>query len=138
MVIQHQVLPGQKFLKTVLCPSLLDKPENIQFAASEIEVCRGEVINFTCSADGNPAVHTYQLLENDVLLTDGSNNHGMWNRTMSAGGAFIYKCLANNTAGIGQSESVTVTINGKFNKLTSVFHASVLLLIINFVFTLSK
>jgi len=71
------------------------------------------VIKFTCSADGNPAVHTYQLFENDVLVTNGSNSHGMWNRTMSVGGLFIYKCVANNTAGTGQSESVNVTVNGE-------------------------
>jgi len=93
------------------------KPENFQFAASEIEVCQDKVITFTCSADGNPAVHTYQLFENDTLVTDGSNSHGMWNRTMSTGGVFTYECVANNTAGTGQSETVAVTVNGKQNKL---------------------
>ena len=93
--------------------TLLDKPENFQFAASEIEVCQDEVINFTCSTDGNPAVYTYQLFENNTLVTDGTNSHGMWNRTMSTGGVFIYKCVANNTAGTGQSGSVTVTVNGE-------------------------
>ena len=71
------------------------------------------MINFTCSADGNPAVYTYQLFENNTLVTDGTNSHGMWNRTMSTGGVFIYKCVANNTAGTGQSGSVTVTVNGE-------------------------
>jgi len=92
---------------------VLDKPENFKFAASEIEVCQDEVIKFTCSADGNPAVHTCQLFENDVLVPNGSNSLGMWNRTMSVGGSFIYKCVANNTAGTGQSETITVTVNGK-------------------------
>ena len=78
-----------------------------------MKVCLDELIQFTCSADGNPAVHTYQLFENDELVTDGSNSHGMWNRTMSVGGSFIYKCVANNTAGTGESESVTVTVNGE-------------------------
>ena len=93
--------------------TLSDKPENFQFAASSKEVCHDKVINFTCSADGNPAVHTYQLFENDALVTDGTNSHGMWNRTMSTGGVFIYKCVANNTAGTGQSETLTVTVNGE-------------------------
>ena len=92
---------------------VLDKPENFQFATSEVDFCKDKVINFTCSADGNPAVHTYQLFENDTLVTDGSNSHGMWSRAMSTGGVFIYKCVANNTAGTGQSESVTVTVNGE-------------------------
>ncbi|XP_020614881.1 uncharacterized protein LOC110053033 [Orbicella faveolata] len=39
----------------------------------------------------------------------------MWNRTMSTGGVFIYKCVASNTAGTGQSESVTVTVAESFN-----------------------
>jgi len=75
------------------------------------------VINFTCSADGIPAEHTYKLFENDTLVTDGSNSPGKWNRTMSTGGVFIYKCVANNTAGTGRSESVAVTVNGEHNKL---------------------
>ena len=90
-----------------------DIPENFQFTASEIKVCQDEVINFTCSADGNPAVDTYQLFENNTVVTDGTNSHGMWNRTMPDGGVFIYKCVANNTAGTGQSEIVTVTVNGE-------------------------
>ena len=69
--------------------------------------------NFTCSADGNPAVHTYQLFENDTLVNDGRNSLGIWNRTISTGGVFIYECEANNTAGTGRSESVTVTVNGE-------------------------
>jgi len=85
-----------------------------------MEVCQDKAINFTCSADGNPAVHTYQLFENDTLMTDGSNSHGMWNRTMPTGGVFIYKCVANNIAGTGQSESVTVTVNGEHDKLNVV------------------
>ena len=91
----------------------LDKPENFQFAASRGTVCKDEVISFTCSAGGKPAVDTYQLLENDMLVSDGSNSHGMWNRTMSVGGVFIYKCVANNTVGTGDSERITVFVNGK-------------------------
>ncbi|XP_020614882.1 hemicentin-1-like [Orbicella faveolata] len=86
------------------------KPENFKFATSKIEVCQDKVVNFTCSADGNPAVQTYQLFENDTLVTDGSNSHGLWNKIMSTGGVFTYKCVANNIAGTGQSESVTVIV----------------------------
>ena len=93
--------------------TFLDKPENFKFVASETGVCQDKVINFTCSADGNPAVDTYQLFENNTLVTDGTNSRGMWNRTMSTGGVFIYKCVANNTAGTGQSETLTVTVNGE-------------------------
>ena len=42
-----------------------------------MEVCQDEVIEYTCSADGNPAVHTYQRLKKDLLVTNGYS-HGMW------------------------------------------------------------
>ena len=71
------------------------------------------MINFTCSADGNPAVDTYQLFENDTPVTNGTNSHGMWNRTMSDKGMFMYECKANNTVGTGRSGIVTVTVNGE-------------------------
>ena len=102
---------------------VLDKPENFQFTASEKTVRKDDVINFICSADGNPAVHTYQLFENDTLVSGGSNSDGIWNRTMSVGGVFVYKCVANNTVGTGQSSSVTVTVNGKQNGLYFNGHA---------------
>ena len=90
----------------------IDPPENVTFAASKVTVCKDEVINFTCSADGNPTVHTYQLVGNDTLV---SNSEGIWSRTMSTEGVFVYKCVANNTVGTQQSENVTVTVNGKQN-----------------------
>ena len=83
---------------------VLNIDPNVTFAT----VCKDEVINVTCSADGN---HTYQLFENETLVSDGSNSDGMWSRTMSTGGVFVYKCVANNT----QSGNVTVTVNGKTN-----------------------
>lgn len=90
-----------------------DKPENFQLAVSEVTVCEDKVIKFICSADGNPAIHNYQLFENDTLVSGGSNSDGMWNRTVSVGGVFVYKCVASNTVGTGQSSTVTVTVNGK-------------------------
>ena len=95
----------------------IDPPGNLQFAASNVTVCKDEVINFTCSVDGNPAVHTYQLFENESLVSNGSNSDGMWSRTMSTGGVFVYKCVAINSVGTQQSENVTVTVNGKQNSL---------------------
>ena len=78
-------------------------------------VCKDDVISFTCSADGNPAVHTYQLFENETLVSDGSD--GIWNRTMSTGGVFAYKCVAINIVGTQQRENVAVTVNGKQNSV---------------------
>ena len=56
---------------------------------------------------------TYQLLENGVSVSNGSNSLGMWSRDMSAGGEFNYTCMANNTVGTAYSMSLTVTVNGK-------------------------
>ena len=45
---------------------------------------------------------------------------------------------ARNQAAKPRDEEVILSLSDHFNKLTSVFHASVLLLIMNFVITLSK
>ena len=71
------------------------------------------MVSFNCSADGNLPVNTYQLLENDTLVSNGRNSLGMWSRNMSTGGVFIYKCVAKNAAGTANSSSLTVTVNGK-------------------------
>ena len=77
---------------------------------SDSSICQGDVFNLSCSADGNPAVHTYLLFENDTLLnTSGSS---VVTRTASAGGVVVYRCEANNTVGT-EKATTTVTINGK-------------------------
>ena len=80
--------------------------------ANETRVCQNAAVSFTCSADGNPAERTYQLYENDTLVSDGSSS-GVWSRGLSTGGMFIYKCVANNSLGTAESMSVFVTVNGK-------------------------
>ena len=80
------------------------------FMINDSNICHGEVISITCSSDGKPAVHTYQLFENDVLVNDFSSP-GVWNRSISAEGVFTYRCVANNTVGTS-SQNVTVTVNG--------------------------
>ena len=92
--------------------NLTDKPEKFNFTVSNSSVCQGSVVTVNCSADGNPPVDTYQLLENGVPVRDSSNSPGMWSRNMSTGGVFNYKCMANNSAGTAYSMSVTVTVNG--------------------------
>ena len=76
------------------------KPENVQLLTNVTanNTCPGGYWNFTCSVDAaNPQVTSYHLLENDIAVdTSGS---GMWIRTLSNSGEFIYKCLANNTVG---------------------------------------
>jgi len=99
---------------------VLVKPEQLQFVANKRTVCQDEVVNFNCSADGIPVVHTYQLYENDTLV--GSSSSGVWNRTMSTGGVFIYTCMANNTVGTAEGMSVSVTVNGKKSDVLKCFN----------------
>ena len=72
--------------------NLTDKPEKFNFTVSQSTVCQGSVVTFNCSADGNPPVDTYQLLENGVPMRNGSSSPGMWSKNMSTGGVFNYKC----------------------------------------------
>ena len=89
----------------------LVKAEIVQFDANETTVCKNDVVALTCSADGNPMVHTHQLFENNVLVTNGSGSI-VWRRAMSTGGVFVYRCVANNTIGTA-SKTANVTVNGK-------------------------
>ena len=91
----------------------LDEPENIVLMVNDSNVCKGDVISITCSADGKPSVHTYQLFESDIQVTD-SDSAGVWKITMLAQGNFTYRCVANNTAG---TIDKTVTVNGNLWKL---------------------
>ena len=80
---------------------------------SDSSICQGDVFNLSCSADGNPPVHSYSLLENDTLLnTSGSS---VVTRTASTGEVLVYRCEANNTVGTA-NVSTTVTVNGKKRK----------------------
>ena len=71
------------------------------------------MVTFNCSANGIPLVDTYELLENGVLVRNGSNSPGMWSRNMSTKGVFNYKCMAKNSVGTAYSMSLNVTVDGK-------------------------
>ena len=74
-------------------------------------VCKGDVISITCSADGKPAVHTYQLFENERSVNDRNSSAGVWIRKDLKGGEFSYRCVANNTVGTAE-KTVNVTVKG--------------------------
>ena len=84
----------------------------MQFETSAVDskACKDETISINCSADAVPSATSYELLEDGSVILDTS---GMWGRTLPRGGVFIYKCVANNSLGSTESESVTVTVNGK-------------------------
>ncbi|XP_067056801.1 hemicentin-1-like isoform X2 [Acropora muricata] len=86
------------------------KPEMVQLVASETTVCQGESITFNCSANGNPTVRMYHLYVNDAMVNETSST-GVWNRTMTAGGVFVYKCVASNKIGTAESMNVSVAVN---------------------------
>ena len=92
------------------CVIISVKPENVQLTVSDSSICQGDVFNLSCSADGNPPVHTYLLFENNTLLNPSGSS--VVNRTASAGGVLVYRCEANNTVGTANA-TTTVTVNGK-------------------------
>ena len=72
---------------------------------------QGDTITFNCSAVAKPGVTTYQLFKNDTAMTVSLS--GIWSETLTNGGMFVYKCVANNTLGTASSTNVIVTVNGK-------------------------
>ena len=74
-------------------------------------VCKSDVISITCSAAGKPAVHTYQLFENEIPVNDEKSSAGVWIRKSIKGGDLSYRCVANNTAGTAE-KTVNVTVEG--------------------------
>ena len=89
----------------------LVKPENVQLMVNDSVVCKGDVISITCSADGKPVVHTYQLFENEIPVNDGNSSAGVWMRKDLIEGDFSYRCVANNTVGTTE-KTLTVTVKG--------------------------
>jgi len=103
----------------IFSPFVADKPENVMLTVIDSNICEGEIINITCSADGKPSVHTYQLFENDTPVPD-SGTAGVWKITMSAQGNFTYRCVANNAIGTAD-RNVTVTVNGNWYFVLHIF-----------------
>ncbi|XP_074634452.1 B-cell receptor CD22-like [Acropora palmata] len=88
-------------------------PEGVQFQVSEETVCSGTTITFKCLvADANPRKLTYQLYENNVMISSGST--GLWKREMTAGGVFLHSCVVTNIIGTTMSTNISVSVNGAF------------------------
>ena len=83
----------------------------LETSAADNKACRDDVINITCSAEAVPSVTSYQLFENGTAILD---TLGIWTKNFTTEGTFIYKCVANNSLGSGESASVTLTVNGNF------------------------
>ena len=98
-----------------MCFCFADEPENVILTTNKTnKVCTGDVINFTCTADANPAVHTYLLYENETVITH-TGISGTWIKTMDNAGKFVLRCEANNSIKmIGKSGNTTLTVDGEF------------------------
>ena len=92
---------------------LLDKPDEVHLTTNTTnKVCAGIIINFTCSAEANPAVHTYLLYENDKVI----HNMGLGTviKTMENAGQFVFRCEANNSVQYtGKSSDTILTVLGE-------------------------
>ena len=92
---------------------MADPPEGVQLEVSEETVCKGANIIFNCSVtDANPMELTYHLYENNVMVSNSSST-GIWNRSMTTGGVFVYSCNVTNIIGTAMSTDVSVAVNGK-------------------------
>lgn len=95
----------------------LDKPNDVHLTTNTTnKVCAGIIINFTCSAEANPAVHTYLLYEDDAVIY----NMGLGTviKTMENVGQFVFRCEANNSVqDAGRSGDTILTVLGELLKL---------------------
>lgn len=92
---------------------LSDQPEDVLLTTNATDkVCLGIIINFTCSAGANPAVHTYLLYENDNVIYNMAM--GTATKTMENAGQFVFRCEANNSVqDTGRSSDTILTVLGE-------------------------
>ena len=93
---------------------IADKPENVRLTTNTTsKVCTGVAINFTCTAEANPVVHTYFLYKNDTVIKNMGIS-GTWIKAIENAGNFVFRCEANNSIqGIQTSDDAVLTVNGK-------------------------
>ena len=93
---------------------LADQPDNILLTTNTTsKVCREDVISFTCTAEANPAVHTYLLYENDTVIAK-TGISGTWIKIMDNAAQFVFRCEANNSIQeIGKSDDTILTVDGE-------------------------
>ena len=100
-------------LKLYFASSFTDKPGNVHLNTNitRDKVCKGIVVNFTCTADANPVVDTYTLYENGEIVN--IDQSGVWIREVNTSGEVVYRCEANNSVGSERSSDVTLTVEGE-------------------------
>ena len=95
--------------------SIVDPPENVLLTtnATTNKACQNDLVSFTCSADAVPSAMSFQLFKNNVPMEISAS--GKWIKTLSEGGMFHYKCVANNSIGSASSTNINITVNGKWD-----------------------
>ena len=90
-----------------------DKPGDVRLRPNitNSKVCAEYVMNFTCSADANPAVDNYTLFKDNSVVNISSV--GVWSITMNTAGQFVYRCEANNSVGFDKSTDISVSVEGE-------------------------
>ncbi|XP_074634270.1 neuronal growth regulator 1-like [Acropora palmata] len=91
------------------------KPEKFVFTveSSDWTICKGGIVNLTCSAVGKPVVHTYQLFRDDILVHTSNDSVLFWRQETTAGGETVYTCVANNTVATANATKA-ITVNGNY------------------------
>ena len=91
--------------------SIIDPPENVLLTtnATTNKACQSDVVSFTCSADAVPSAMLFQLFKDNAPMEISAS--GMWIKTLSEGGMFHYKCVANNSIGSASSTNINITVN---------------------------
>lgn len=99
----------------ILAIFLVDQPGNVRLTTNTTsKVCKGVVVNFTCTAEANPAIHTYLLNENETVINN-TGIPGTWIKTMKNFGQFVFRCQAKNSIqGIGKSDDIILNVDGEF------------------------
>ena len=99
--------------------SFLDKPNDVRLNTNTTnKVCAGITVNFTCSADVNPAVHTYLLYKNNTAIYNMAL--GTVTETMDSAGQYVFRCEANNSVeGTERSSDHLLTVHGELAKLVN-------------------
>ena len=109
----------------MMCFCFSDGPENVILTTNTTsKVCSGVAINFTCTAEANPPVHTYLLYQNDTVIKNMGIS-GTWVKTIENAGHFVFRCEANNSVqGIGRTKDIILIVEGKVHLLLINYTAS--------------
>ena len=109
--------------------SIIDPPENVLLTtnATTNKACQSDVVSFTCSADAVPSAMSFQLFKDNAPMEISAS--GMWIKTLSEGGMFHYKCVANNSIGSASSTNIKCHClrkpgRGHGSRSTDSFHLS--------------